>query len=48
MGEGWAQIAVRRSLLLYTLKRISLDIVPVARRLQGQQIVPLNREEVIG
>ena len=48
MDEGSAQIAVRRALLFYALKRLGLDTDPAARRPQDQQIVLLNRDEVIG
>ena len=48
MDEGRAQIAVRRALLFYALKRLGLDTDPAARRPQDQQIVLLNRDEVIG
>lgn len=42
MEEGRAQIAVRRALLFYALKRLGLDTDPAARRPQDQQIVLLN------
>ena len=48
MEEGRTQIAVRRALLFYALKRLGLDTDPAARRPQDQQIVLLNRDEVIG
>lgn len=48
MEEGRAQISVRRALLFYALKRLGLDTDPAARRPQDQQIVLLNRDEVIG
>ena len=48
MEGGRAQIAVRRALLFYALQRLGLDTDPVARRPQDQQIVLLNRDEVIG
>lgn len=48
MEDGRAQIAVRRALLFYALKRLGLDTDPAARRPQDQQIVLLNRDEVIG
>jgi predicted DNA-binding transcriptional regulator YafY len=48
MEEGRAQIAVRRALLFYALKRLGLDTDPAARRPQDQQIVLLNRSEVMG
>ena len=48
MDEGRAQIAVRRALLFYALKRLGLDTDPAARRPQDQQIVLLNSDEVWG
>ena len=48
MEEGRAQIAVRRALLFYALKRLGLDTDPAARRPQDQQIVLLNPDEVLG
>ena len=48
MEEGRAQISVRRALLFYALKRLGLDTGPAARRPQDQQIVLLNRDEVVG
>jgi hypothetical protein len=48
MEQGRAHIAVRRALLFYALKRLGLDTDPAARRPQDQQIVLLNRDEVIG
>ena len=48
MEEGRAQISVRRALLFYALKRLGLDTDPAARRPQDQQIVLLNRDEVVG
>lgn len=47
MQDGRAQITVRRALLFYGLKRLGLDTDPAARRPQDQQIVLLNRDEVI-
>jgi len=44
MEAGRAQIAVRRALLFYALKRLGLDTDPAARRPQDQQIVLLNRD----
>jgi hypothetical protein len=46
--HGTAEIRVRRSMLYYTLKRLGLDTDPDTRRPQDQQIVLLNRAEVIG
>ena len=48
MEDGRAQIRVRRALLFYALKRLGLDTDPAARRPQDQQIVLLNRDEVLG
>lgn len=48
MEGGQAQIAVRRALLFYALKRLGLDTDPAARRPQDQQIILLNRAEVVG
>ena len=48
MEDGRAQISVRRALLFYALKRLGLDTDPAARRPQDQQIVLLNRDEVVG
>jgi len=38
---------VRRALLYYALRRLGLDTDPAARRPQDQQIVLLNRGELI-
>lgn len=48
MRRGRARLRVRRALLYYALKRLGLDTDPDARRPQDQQIVLLNREEVMG
>ncbi len=48
MDEGVAEIRVRRAMLYYALKRLGLDTDPAARRPQDQQIVLLNRSEVMG
>lgn len=48
MDKGSADLKVRKSMLFYTLKRLGLDTDPAARRPQDQQIVLLNRDEVIG
>jgi hypothetical protein len=48
MEDGRAQIPVRRALLFYTLNRLGLDIDPAARRPQDQQIVLLNRIQLLG
>jgi hypothetical protein len=47
MADGVTQIKVRRAMLYYALKRLGLDTDPAARRPQDQQIVLLNREEII-
>jgi hypothetical protein len=38
---------VRKALLYYALKRLGLDTDPTARRPQDQQIVLMNRTEII-
>lgn len=48
MVDGNAEIVVRKALLFYALKRLGLDTDPAARRPQDQQIVLVNRDEVIG
>lgn len=48
MEAGRAEIVVRRALLFYALKRLGLDTDPAARKPQDQQIVLLNRDEVVG
>ena len=48
MRGGKAQIKVRRALLYYALRRLGLDTAPAARSPQDQQIVLLNRDEVLG
>ena len=48
MRGGKAKIKVRRALLYYALKRLGLDTDPGARKPQDQQIVLLNRDEVMG
>ena len=48
MEEGVAQIPVRRALLFYALKRLGLDTDPAARQPQDQQIVLLNRIQLLG
>lgn len=47
MRSGRAKIPVRKALLYYALKRLGLDTDPAARRPQDQQIVLLNRAEII-
>lgn len=46
MVDGRAEIAVRKALLFYALKRLGLDTDPAARRPQDQQIVLLNGAEL--
>ena len=46
--EGRTEITVRKSMLYYSLKRLGLDTDPTARRAQDQQIVLLNRDEILG
>ena len=48
MEDGMSEITLRRAMLFYALKRLGLDTDPAARRPQDQQIVLLNREEVLG
>lgn len=48
MTDGKATIQTRRALLYYTLKRLGLDMDPALRRVQDQQIILLNRAQVIG
>ncbi|SNT06084.1 WYL domain-containing protein [Antarctobacter heliothermus] len=48
MQDGIGKIPVRRALLYYALKRLGLDTDPEAREPHHQQIVLLNRQEVIG
>lgn len=48
MRGGKVKIPVRRALLYYALKRLGLDTDPAARRPQDQQIVLLNRPQVLG
>lgn len=45
--DGLAEIKVKRSMLYYALKRLGLDTDPAARRPQDQQIVLVNRDEVL-
>jgi len=47
MRSGRAKIPVRKALLYYALKRLGLDTDPTARRPQDQQIVLMNRTEII-
>lgn len=44
---GKAKIKVRRALLYYALRRLGLDTDPGARKAQDQQIVLINRDEVL-
>jgi hypothetical protein len=48
MRDGTAKIKVRRALLYYALNRLGLDTDPAARRPQDQQIVLLNRIQLLG
>ena len=48
MRGGKAKIKVRRALLYYTLRRLGLDTAPEARAPKDQQIVLINRDEIIG
>lgn len=48
MEGGVTQIKVRKAMLYYALKRLGLDTDPAARRPQDQQILLLNRDEVLG
>ncbi len=47
MTRGKFELPVRRAFLFYTLKRLGLDADPTARRPQDQQIILLNRAEVL-
>jgi predicted DNA-binding transcriptional regulator YafY len=47
-NDGQAQITVQKSMLYYALKRLGLDTDPAARRPQDQQIVLVNRGEIMG
>ena len=47
MQRGRGQIKTRRALMFYTLNRLGLDTDPDARRPQDQQIVLLNRDEIL-
>ena len=46
--QGVSEIKVKRSMLYYALKRLGLDTDPNARRPQDQQIVLVNRENILG
>jgi hypothetical protein len=48
MRDGKARIKVRRALLYYALKRLGLDTDPSAREPHKQQIVLINREDILG
>lgn len=48
MRGSKAKIKVRRALLYYALKRLGLDTDPATRKPQDQQIVFLNRNQVLG
>ena len=47
MEDGVTEIKVRKAMLYYALKHLGLDTDPAARRPQDQQIVLLNREEIM-
>lgn len=47
-AQGRAEIRVQKSMLYYALRRLGLDTDPSARRPQDQQIVLLNRDEILG
>ncbi|WP_136646712.1 WYL domain-containing protein [Tabrizicola sp. YIM 78059] len=47
MRGGKVKIKVRRALLYYALRRLGLDTDPAARKPQDQQIVLLNRDEIL-
>ena len=48
MENGQMVLQVRRAFLFYFLKRLGLDIDPASREPRDQQIVLLNRKEVLG
>ena len=48
MESGEMIVRLRRGFLFYFLKRLGLDLSPSAREPKFQQIVLLNREEVLG
>ena len=48
VDAGRAQISIRRVLLFYAFKRLGLDTDATARRPHDQQIVILNRDEIVG
>jgi len=47
-AEDRIQITVQKSMLNYAVMRLGLDTDPSARRPQDQQIVLLNRDEILG
>lgn len=47
MEAGVTEIKVRKAILFYALKRLGLDIDPSARKPQDQQIVLLNRDQIL-
>jgi predicted DNA-binding transcriptional regulator YafY len=47
-AEDRNQITVQKSMLNYAVRRLGLDTDPLARRPQDQQIVLLNRDEILG
>jgi hypothetical protein len=48
MNDGVCEIMLRKAMLYYALKRLGLDTDEAARRPQDQQIVLMNRDEVLG
>ncbi|MCY4303768.1 MAG: WYL domain-containing protein [Aestuariivita sp.] len=46
MANGVAQIEVRKSLLYYNLKHLGLDVDPMTRSPQDQQIILKNSDEI--
>ncbi|MBT7710529.1 MAG: WYL domain-containing protein, partial [Deltaproteobacteria bacterium] len=48
MESGEMIVRLRRGFLFYFLKRLGLDLSPSVREPKFQQIVLLNREEVLG
>ena len=48
MTDGKVEIRVRRALLYYALRRLGLDTDQAARKPQDQQIVLVNRDDILG
>jgi len=46
-AQGQAEITVQKSMLYYALRRLGLDTDPSARKPQDQQIILLNRDDVL-